>query len=397
MEKANKNSPPALILGGSENALSITRSLGKRGIAVYVSVSEGVHALYSKYSTIRFPIAKGAKASDYWGELLFSANHTDLHGSVIFTGSDDGVDFVARNQKELEKHYVLDDSLPELHLDMLDKKKTLRMAQSIGMPIPNFWEIEETDHVDKILPQIVFPVIIKPVNSHLFQQMFDGDKYFFAKDSDDLVRFLPKALQTGLKFMISEFIPGPDTLLSSYYTYIDANDNPLFHFTKSVIRRTVKNKGLGCYHRTNWDSEVAQHGITFFKGIGYRGLGNIEFKKDLRDGCWKVIECNPRFTAAQELLVRSGMDISSLIYNHLCGLPLPAVNSYKQDLRLWYPVRDLFSLIELRKKKEITFFGWIKSLFHKKVLPFFRWSDPVPSIIVSTQVVKDIMAKKLGL
>ena len=72
--------------------------------------------------------------------------------------------------------------------------------------------------------------------------------------------------------------------------------------------------GNACYHISSWEPEAADLGEKFFRGINLRGLGNIEFKRDLRDGKLKVIECNARFTAAQELLNRSGMDISEIIY-----------------------------------------------------------------------------------
>ncbi|MCB0295601.1 MAG: carboxylate--amine ligase, partial [Calditrichaeota bacterium] len=150
-----------------------------------------------------------------------------------------------------------------------------------------------------------------------------GEKLFFVNNWEELEARLEQVLSHGLKVILSEMIPGPDTQLASYYTYIDKNGQLLFHFTKRVVRRFPKNNGQGSYHITEWVEEVAEIGKKFFLGVGLRGLGNVEFKKDLRDGQWKIIECNPRFTAAHEQLVRCGMDISLLIYNHLAGRPLP--------------------------------------------------------------------------
>ena len=44
------------------------------------------------------------------------------------------------------------------------------------------------------------------------------------------------------------------------------------------------NRGGGCYHETKWLPETAELGRRFFTGIGFRGMGNIEFKRDTL--CW---------------------------------------------------------------------------------------------------------------
>src|SRR5690606_10989125 len=126
-----------------------------------------------------------------------------------------------------------------------------------------------------------------------------------------------EVLDAGIDFMLCEFIPGPDDLLNSYYVYIDESGEKLFEFTKRILRRSPPNFGGGSYHITEWLPETARAGYKFFSGIGFRGLGNIEFKTDPRDGKLKVIECNARFTGAQELITRSGLNMPYIIYRYL--------------------------------------------------------------------------------
>ncbi len=396
-ETAGASKPPVLILGGCENALSVARSLGKRGIDIYASVVENESVLSSKYCTQSFSYAKGEPAKERWHKLLLSPNNHRLRGSVIFPCSDEAIEFVAQNRDELQQDYVLDDATPEIQLAMLDKKNTLKLAKSAGVAIPNFWEIERLDELDKILPEVVFPVVVKPIHSHLFQKIFPGRRYLFANDATELREQMQRAVEANLKIMISEFIPGPDSLLCSYYTYMNSNGEPLFHFTKKIIRRFSKNEGLACYHTTEWSEEVAAEGLKFFRGINYRGFGNIEFKHDVRDGKLKVIECNPRLTAAQELLVRSGMDVSLLLYNQMAGLPIPKMNGYKNDMRFWFPVRDFRAYLELRRLRELSFIGWIKSVLHKHTLPYFTWSDPLPSINRLMRLTIQLFKKALNI
>ena len=394
MKNIEKKSP-VLLLDGIQSALSLTRSLGRRGIKIYHSCADNAIVKYSKYCTKSFPYPNKEKVHEFWTDLLLNQNNFIPQGSVIFPCNDDAVEFVAKNRDALAANYILDESVPEIHLTMLNKKKTSQLAKSLNISIPNFWEIEKSEELEQIASQVVFPVIIKPHNSLLFQKHFGGKKYFFANNLEDLNSHLKKVFDKNIKFMICEFIPGPDTLSGSYATYMDANGNCLFHFTKKIIRRYPINEGVASYYKTDWDEQIAELGLKFFQGIEFRGLGMIEFKKDLRDGHLKMIECNPRFTAHQELLVRSGIDISEIIYNHLVGLPVPKIDKYKEDVRLWYPIRDFGAYKQLRRRKDITFWGWIKSILHKPVFPYFKWKDPLPSIMLYFVSLKKFLKVKI--
>ncbi len=221
----------------------------------------------------------------------------------------------------------------------------------------------------------------------MFQARFGGRKYLTVNDAAEVRTALERVWKSGLRAMLCEWIPGPDSLLSSYYTYIDRTGTPLFHFTKKVIRRFPKNEGLTSYHMTDWDREVAEMGLRFLTGINFRGLANVEFKRDVRDGRLKLVECNARFTAPQELFVRCGLDTASLVYDQLTGGPMPRELSYKTGVRLWYPVRDFQAYRQLRAMNELTFADWLRSVCHWQSFPFFQPGDPMPTLAPATLAI----------
>jgi len=388
MSVPSTSTPPALILGGSVNALSVARSLGRRGIKVYLSASEGRHVQFSRYCTRSYPFGKDVKGSDFWSELLFGPRAEELHGSVILVCNDEAVSFVANNRDRLAPLYRLDPSVPELQLAMLDKQKTLTLARSVDVSAPRFWHVDDASELDAIEHELSFPLIVKPLHSHLFQAKFGGHKYLTVRTRAEVREAMHKVWAAGLRAMISEWIPGPDHLLSSYYTYIDKNGRPAFHFTKKVIRRFPKNEGLTSYHLTDWDPAVAGFGWRFLQGIGFRGLANVEFKRDLRDGCLKLVEVNARFTAPQELFVRCGLDTASLIYDDIIGAPLPEKLTYERGVRLWYPMRDFHAFLQLNAMNELTFGEWVRSICFWQTLPYFKATDPMPTIMPALQAIK---------
>lgn len=382
MSHKRSNHTPVLLLDGEENAVSIVRSLGRQGIPVSISGVSRNPAFRSRFCHNRYPVPAGVSENGFWGELLLGGKNSVPQGSVIFPCSDVAIEFLADNKDKLAKLFLLDDFTPEIHKAMLDKQKTLELARTVGVPTPNFWNVETLDDLSGIKDEITFPVMIKPIHSHLFFRHY-GRKLFIVRSFADLLERMKDVVARQVDVMVCEMVPGPDNLLCSYYTYIDKSGEPLFHFTKRIIRRYPVTSGGATYHITEWIPETAELGLRFFSGINYRGLGNIEFKRDLRDGNLKVIEVNARFTAAQELLLRSGMDIAYVLYSYITGGAIPRPDKYEQFIRLWHPWRDFRAFLELHDRDNLGFFGWLRGIMHRQVFPFFSVRDPMPVIMMS--------------
>jgi len=292
----------------------------------------------------------------------------------------------------------MDDFNPTTHLAMLDKQKTLELAKDARCPIPAFYNIDSIEDVESIMDTVMFPAMIKPLHSHLFQRHYLWKKYLVANNKDELRDRVKTLLDKDLELMVTEMIPGSDDLQSAYYTYMDDQGNELFQYTHRIIRRYPKNSGNGCLHITEWIPETAEMGQRFFKGIDYRGMGHIEFKHDLRDGKLKIIECNPRFSAAQAIVVKSGLDMAYIIYCHLTGKPLPEDTSYKDGVRRWMVVLDILSFCELRRFGELTFIGWLKSIKGPPlVFPYFSMDDPMPFIARIWSDFSGVVSRRLKL
>jgi predicted ATP-grasp superfamily ATP-dependent carboligase len=276
---------------------------------------------------------------------------------------------------------------PRLHLDLLDKQRTLELGRKAGVATPSFWSVSCKRDLVRALPDVRFPVLVKPIHSHLFRGVF-GRKHLVAHNVDDLVRNARAALDAGLAFMLCEMIPGPDSLLSSYYTYLTPQGEALFHFTKRVLRRFPENEGGATYHVTEWLRGTAEAGEKFFRGIGFQGLGNVEFKLDRRDGQLKLIECNARFTAAQALVVQAGLDTAWIAYCNATGMELPRYDRYREQLTLWNPEDDYRAFRQLRRTGKITASTWLRSLARPKITPYSDATDPWPGIVRAWEPVQ---------
>ncbi len=374
-------STPVLILGGKENALSLVRRYGPLGIKTMVCGPNDCWGLYSRHCSKQFPVPRGMPSAEYFQELLLGSDKNELHGSLLIAGSDIAIEFIAQNRVALEKYYVLDHGNAEMQLKLLDKRETLIMAKKVGVATPQFWDANSEEDLELVRQSIQFPVMVKPILSHEFIKVFGCKLFIIESDFDKLAEKVRLAWENNINVMVIEMIPGPDDLLSSYYTYMDESGKSHFDYTKRIIRRYPVNRGLACYHKSEWLPETAEAGRRFFKEIGFSGLGNIEFKLDKRDNKLKVIESNARFTAAQELVIRSGAPIDVIYYCIATGQTAPTFSNYNQQLTYWYGLRDFLAFLQMQHRKDITMAQWVKSLFPlNHVSPLHNFSDPYPSL-----------------
>jgi len=383
---------PVLLLGGKENGLSIVRHLGRLGIPVRASGGATCWAMHSRYCRKAFPVPKGDTQAQYWQRLLLGDDH-GLDGHIVLALSDDAIEFVNANREPLLQRYRLDDTDPVLQRAFLDKMRTLDLARAAGIDAPRHWEVRNETDLAALRGHVVYPVAVKPVQSHKFAAVFRKKLFLVENGDDGLAGKVRQAWKHGIDVFVVEMIPGPDSQLSSYYTYRTAEGENLFHFTKSVIRRWPVNRGNACYHKTGWLPDTAAAGAKFFEAVGLLGLGNIEFKRDPRDGKLKIIEVNARFTAAQELVRRAGVPIDLIVYCHLTGQPVPRVKQSAKDLRYWYPLRDFLGFLELRGRGELSLGGWLKSIATTAhVFPLVSLRDPAPILGASLAILKRLAA-----
>jgi D-aspartate ligase len=373
-----------VLLGGRENCLAVTRNFGRLGIPVYVSGRKGCHALYSRHCRRAFPVERGVSAGRAWHELLLGNPPPELQSAIVFAMCDESLEFLAAHHEELYQRYKFPAFVPELGMAMLDKLETLVLARAAGVPTPNFWLVDTQEELSVIRNELHTPIMVKPLNSRAFVDEFGCKLFIVDGGFDEVVEKVELCHARGIKVMVMEMIPGPDSLLSSFNTCRMATGEILYEYTKSVIRRWPVNRGGGTFHQSIWLPETAAMGRKLFDGIGWQGIGNVEFKRDKRDGKLKIIEVNGRFTAAQRLITEAGAPIDLIIYCHLTGQPRPCFDSYSQTRLFWYPLRDFFAFLQMRRAGQITFAQWLYSLrVRSLLLSVASLRDPLPSIVLA--------------
>jgi D-aspartate ligase len=304
------------------------------------------------------------------------------------------VEMLAHNRAVLEDYYRLTEADDAISLALLDKEQTHLLAVKSGVEAPQVRRLTSPGDLQIVAQTTRFPCALKPIHSHLFQRHF-SEKAFIAHNQSDLEQAFSRAERAGVAVLLTELVPGGDDLYCSYYAYIDERGEPLFEFTKRKPRQYPIGFGIGTYHITDWNPEVAEMGLRFLRGAGVRGLANVEFKRDPRDGRLKLIECNARFTLVHDLLEASGIPVAEIVYSRLTGRSLPQFGHYRRGMSAVRPWLDFQAFRQYRRCGALSLGEWLRSVLRPGRLLVFSWDDPLPALVASWRFWKTQLQRRV--
>jgi predicted ATP-grasp superfamily ATP-dependent carboligase len=272
----------ALVLGGEYRGLGIVRSLGRRGIPVYVLTDENRIAAMSRYACRALPWPRGDDREKlvYLSTLI---GKQKLHGWTVFPTNDEDAAFIARNHVELS--HVLRLTTPawdELRW-AYDKRLTIDLANRAGVEHP--WTYCPTSREDLDRIEYDGPLILKPAIKARFNA-FTHAKAWPVRDRDELRRRYDVAcrLVDPAIVMIQENIPGGGQEQYSFAA-LSRDGEPLAFLTARRLRQYPLDFGRASTCVETIDAPAVEASARrLLATMRYTGLIEIEFKRVPRVG-----------------------------------------------------------------------------------------------------------------
>jgi predicted ATP-grasp superfamily ATP-dependent carboligase len=81
------------------------------------------------------------------------------------------------------------------------------------------------------------------------------------------------------------------------------------------------------------EAELRDSGLELLKGLCWDGMAMVEFRRDLRDGRFRLMEINPRFVGTLDLALAAGVDFPWLYVQLAAGRPVAGPNRYRVGLK----------------------------------------------------------------
>src|SRR5437879_7339284 len=149
----------AVVMGGDYRGLCVLRSLGRRGIPVWVLHEDGqLLATLSRYARRRLPWRPGDDAERV-GFLLDLASEHNLERWVLIPTGDEGAALVARHHAELAERYQLTTPPWDCLRWAYDKRLTYQLADELQVSHP--WTFCPRSRSELVDANCAFPVILK--------------------------------------------------------------------------------------------------------------------------------------------------------------------------------------------------------------------------------------------
>ena len=313
-------------MGADYRALGMVRSLGRRRIPVWV-IKQGGHlvAAASRYvrRRVAWPDGDAAEKADFLLDLSVKHN---LKGWVLIPTDDYAVNLASVYHDLLSKQYRVTVPPWEKLQWACDKRQLHQLAQKLGIDQP--WTkciptSEELADLDCPFPVILKPAIRLKPNSLAIPKAWRADRrHQLLAGLEEAARFIrPENL------IVQEMIPGGGETQFSYAA-LCKDGFPLASIVARRLRQYPKDFGqFSTFVETVDEPQVVAPAERLLAAARFTGLAEVEFKKDPRDGRFKVLDVNPRIWGWHTLSVRAGVDFSYLLWLLMEGEPVPRLRA----------------------------------------------------------------------
>ena len=368
----------AIILEGHVQGLSNTRSLGEKGIPVYVVDKNDCIARYSKYCKKFFRSPDFIK-DEFADFLIDLAEKENIRDWVLIPSNDHAVYTISKHKEKLEQYYKVITPGLDIIDRIYDKLQLVNLAKQNNIPVPVTQNFQSVD--DPVSKELKFPVLTKGRNGLSFYKAV-GKKAFLAENEKKLreqLKLIDKNYEVSKSFT-QELIPfnGKNKTIS-FTAFCDKGEIKA-HWTGVKLREHPIQFGTATFTKSTYVEECKQHSEKLLKALNYTGVCEVEYIKDPVSGEYKLIEINPRTWLWVGLAKACGVDYAKMIYNYTNGLKNQFPNKYDTN-RYWInPFSDTAYALSAILKGQLKISQYFSSIVKgKKENALYKKHDKKPA------------------
>ena len=341
---------------GRGSALACIRSLGRAGMRVVAADPDrSAPGLRSRYAAAR--VTYPSPATDPRGAAAAIGAAAEREGVDLIVPVTDAAILALLDVEG--RRVPLAVAEPTVLRTTQDKLATVRLAERLGVPVPDTHEAATAAEAADAASALGWPVVLKP--RFLYRAAARGVTY--AGDPEGLVREWDSLASEG-PLLVQRYHAG-----EGHGVEVLAHEGRLLAALQHRRLRELPVTGgpSACREAVEPDPVLLGHAAALIEALGWTGLAMVEFKVSPHGP--RLMEINGRIWGSLPLAVRAGMDFPArLVRLHLDGAPGgPVDTNYRRGTRS----RDLE--LELR---------WIVAVLRKNraypFLPFPARTEALP-------------------
>jgi len=383
-------SVPCLVICPGSHGHGVARSLGRLSIKVY-----GVHAdpcspsLSSRYWSGNFfwdlSKASTAESLDYFLHLARKIGSPP----ILIPTDDHSCLFVDDNAEALLQEYLLPKQPAGLTRSLSNKKELYSLCKKESILTPETVFPQSRDEVCRFSESCKFPVMLKGIDTVALQKRV-GVRMVIVDDKETLLkRYDEMEARDTPSLMLQEFIPGGTENVWMFDGYFDCASNCRFGITARKLRQYPAYTGMTSLGVCESNETLCTLIKDLMKRLGYRGILDIGYKYNPRNGKYYLLDPNPRLGCYFRLFVDSlGMDVVRVLYGDLTGQTIRTGELLEGRKWLSEPF-DLVSSFRYGCDGNLKFIDWLGSFrgveeaqwfAHDDLRPFWRvWQKALAS------------------
>ncbi|HEV2748541.1 MAG TPA: carboxylate--amine ligase [Allosphingosinicella sp.] len=339
--------PAALVVGVDRPAsLAVVRELGRRGVPVH-GVGRDMNAVgrTSRYLQ-RFALRPAGPVTGWlpelmaaWGsEVALGIGEEDLLALKAAGGSVPGC-------------RILTPPWDALAL-VLDKRRTLDLAGSLGIEVPQTWQPRTPEEP---APDLGWPVVVKWPNPAVVKPALAAAGLAFAKteyaaDEAALRALLTRYAPVGSLPIVQRRVPGRGL---GHMLYMHQG-KAVLRFQHERLHEWPAEGGVSTLCRAlppARDAAQMERSEALLAAIGWEGPAMVEYRRDPAAGRFVLMEVNGRFWGSQPLATASGAEFGWELYRRQVLGENSLAPAPRTNLRARHMMRETKRLARLLSRR----------------------------------------------
>jgi len=402
--QANSSLPeasyPVLILKMSptpvhHGALAVARTLGRRGVRVYAVVEDGFTPLaVSRYLIKAFVWDRRPADADSFVKAMSLIADAIGRPAIVIPMDDLSAVTLAANASTLSRWFVLPPVAPQVPHQLANKAHLHALCRELGIPTVHSIVPACFEDVRAFCNSTQFPVVLKaaeqwlPVKDAFCTKVIETREGLF----DICEHYDYRSKQ---RLIIQEYISGEDWIAHGYY---NATKNISLTFTGKKLCSYPTEAGSTALGLSVDNEMLRDKSEQLLKSVGYSGIIDMDWRKDVRDGQFKILDCNPRVGQNFRMFEdTAGLDVVAAEYLDLSGNGID--HAPQVDGRL-FTVESFYALALLRESMGAGSKrgGCIHRPAHQgSELAWWASDDPVPFFVMTVRVVSRTLYRAFDL
>lgn len=391
---AADTSTPAVVLKLDPNVmhhggLGVIRSLGRMGVPVY-----GVHecrlapAASSRYLRGRCVWRPGADDAERITEGLLALAGQIGRPAVLLPTDDAGAIFLAEHGADLRPWFIFPDQPAGLPREVAGKFSLHQLCSRLGVPAAAAIVPRSAGQACDFAAMAGYPLIAKLTEPWQDAASAGAPPAAAARvpllsttivtDRAGLDAAHRAAAEAGAGLMLQEFIPGGSAADWFFHGYCDAASSCRPAFTGVKERSYPAYAGLTSLGRAEPNPGLRDQVTGLLSELGYRGIVDMDLRRDPRDGQYKLLDFNPRLGAQFRMFqTTSGVDVARAAYLDLTGSAIPG-GEPQQGRRFLLESYDPLSSLSYWRHGDLPARSWLASMRAVDELAWFAADDLRP-------------------